>query len=587
MANEKDIKHWRRRLESLEAERKRGWEAHWRDLAFHFMPRRARFLDAGEKTNAGDRRNYLYDDMGILARRTLSAGMQTGLTSPARPWFSLTLRYEDLAKAEAVKYWLHATFEGLVSVFAQSNFYDQIHLLYDELGVFGTGVLLIEEDDRNVIRCRTLTVGEYCLDVNASGRVDTLYRRVRMSARQIMQAWPNSTPDRIRNMAENDNPEWLDVLHIVEPARGGAPGPQVAAQPESVGGAAGGRARRSANQDKRPWRSVYLMLQGSKDEVLEDSGYYEFPALCPRWNTTASDVYGSSPAMDALGDCLSLQSLAKDGLEALEKEVKPPLLALQGAGMTRVNLAPGAVNWASNLGLNQAPVVSPLLQVRANLAALDQYKAQIKQQIREVFFNDLFLMLANVNKQMTATEVAERNAEKMLMLGPVLDRLRSELFQPLIERVFGIMWRRGDVPPPPPEVVETGEGLQIEFVSILAQAQKAAGLAAVTNTVGFVGQMAQMAPEVLDKLNVDEAVEQVAGMNGVPPKLLRSDEEVMQIRQQRAEQMAQQQQMAQLSQMAGLAQQGAGAMKDSGLNPADMAKAQALQQEQPEGEANV
>ena len=327
------------------------------------------------------------------------------------------------------------------------------------------------------------------------------------------------------------------------------------------------------------------MLQGAKDEILEDSGYYEFPVLCPRWNTTASDVYGGSPAMDALGDCLSLQSLAKDGLLALEKEVKPPLLALQAAGLTKVNLAPGAVNWVSSLGLGQGPpVVSPLLQVRANLAALEQYKAQIKQQIREMLFNDLFLMLANSNRQMTATEVAERNAEKMLLLGPVLDRLRSELFQPLIERVFGIMWRRGDVPPPPPEIVETGEGLQIEFISILAQAQKAAGLAAVTNTVGFVGQMAQMAPEALDKLNIDEAEEQVAEMNGVPPNLLRSDEEVAQIRAQRQQQMEQQMQMAQMSQMAGLARQGAGAAKDIGLTPEGLAKAQAAGAAESEGQ---
>jgi len=496
----------------LETERKRGWEAHWRDLAANFMPRRARFLNAGDKTNQGDRRNHLWDDAGILARRTLSAGMQTGLTSPARPWFSLTLQNEDLARLANIKAWLHALFERLVNVFARSNFYDQVHLLYDELGTFGTGVLIVEEDDQSVIRCRTLTVGEYCLDVNASGRVDTLYRRVRMSARQIFESWPDTCPERVKKMAEQDSPEWLEVLHAVEPQK-----PQ-------------------KSKAERPFRSVYLMLEGRPDEVLEDSGYYEFPALCPRWNTTASDVYGSSPAMDALGDCLTLQALARDGLLALEKEIKPPLLALQSAGLTRLSLSPGAINFVGNFAQGQGgslPVVSPLIQVRANLAALDQYKARVKDQIRRMFFNDLFLLLAGEDKRMTATEVAERNVEKMLMLGPVLERLRSELFQPLIERVFGILWRRGDIPAPPLELVRSGEGLQIEFISILAQAQKQAGLAGINNTVAFAAQAAQLHPEILDKINFDEALDQVAEMNGAPPKLLRSDEEVVAIRQQR------------------------------------------------------
>ena len=502
MAGEKDLKHFRRRLAALEEERRKGWEAHWRDLAANFMPRRARFLNAGDQTNQGDRRNHLWDDAGILARRTLSAGMQTGLTSPARPWFSLTLQNEDTARLGEVKEWLHAVYEGLANVLAQSNFYDQVHLLYDELATFGTGVLIIEEDGAGIIRCRTLTVGEYSLDVDFRGRVDTLYRRVRMSARQIGEAWPETSPERVRKMAEADSVEWLEVLHAVEPQKNPA----------------------------RPWRSVYLLLDGRADEVLEDSGYYEFPALCPRWNTTASDVYGSSPAMDALGDCLTLQALARDGLLALEQEVRPPLLALQSAGLTRVNLTPGAVNYVSQ-GSGNAPAVAPLIQARANLAALDQYKAQVKEQIRSMFFNDLFLLLARTGKEMTAREVAERNAEKMLMLGPVLDRLRSELFQPLIERVFGIMWRRGDIPPPPPEIAR--EGLQIEFISILAQAQKQAGLAGIEGVLGFAAQASSLCPEILDRINFDEALDQVAEMHGVAPKLLRSDEEVARLRMER------------------------------------------------------
>ncbi len=552
MATSDQLKHWRRRLESLETERKRGWESHWRDLATHFLPRRSRFLDAGERTNDGHRMNRLEDDLGILARRTLSAGMQSGLTSPARPWFSLTLENEAVAHLAGVKEWLHYVYERMVNVFNRSNFYDQMHLQYDELGTFGTGVMLVEEDATSTLRCRTLTVGEYCLDTNAAGRVDTLYRRVRMSARQIAEAWPETAPERIRNMAENDNPEWITVLHLIEP------------RPGHREGRKDGRGR--------PWLSVYMLLEGDAGkEVLEESGYFEFPALCPRWNTTASDVYGSSPAMDALGDCRMLQRITRDARLALEKEVDPPLLGSTSGGLKPpVDTSGGAINWVSSLTQGQN-ALQPLYQVRANLSGAENLRGQLKQQIREMFFNDLFLMINQVDRRMTATEVAERNSEKMLLLGPVLDRLRSELFQPLIERVFGIMSRQSLIPEPPQEL--QGQEVKIEFISILALAQKQAGLTAIQNTVAFAGQLAQIDPKVADKINLDEAIDEVAAINGVPPKMIRSGEEVEALRAQREQQMQMMQGMQTAQAGAGVAATGAKALKDSGLPPEALAAA--------------
>ena len=542
--DKKLAKHVLRRLQSLERERKKGWESHWRDLAANFMPRRSRFLDAGELTNDGDVKNHLQDDIGILALRTLASGMQSGLTSPARPWFSLTLQDEDLVQSKPVKAWLHECYERMVSVFARSNFYDQIHMLYRELGTFGTGVMLVEEDEESHIRCRTLTAGEYCLDVNAAGRVDTLYRRLRMTARQVVDAWPDTCPDRLKTMARMDNDEWLTLVHAVEPNKDGH--------------------KKSRNGKRRPWRSVYMLVEGGH-EVLEVSGYYEFPALCPRWDTTASDIYGTSPAMDALGDCRQLQKITEDGRIALEMEVSPPLLVAEGSGIDSLDISPRAVNYTHTLMQGQQPAVMPLYQVRSNLSALENTRAQIKQQIREMFFNDLFLMITNVNRQMTATEVAERNSEKMLLLGPVLDRLRSELFQPLIERVFGILDRWGILPMPPVEEAPQLEGqeIKIEFISILAQAQKQAGIAAINQIVGFVGSLLEVTqnPAVIDKLNSDEAVDQVAEMHGVPPKLIRSAEEVEEIRAQRAQQEQMMQQMQMMQAGAGIAATGAQAMK--------------------------
>lgn len=554
-----EMQHYLRRLQMLEQERKRGWEAHWRDLARHFLPRRARFLDAGEQTNNGESRNFLEDGTGIMALRILANGMQSGLTSPARPWFSLTLQNREMAEGATAKMWLQDTYEKMTAIFAQSNFYDQIHVLYSELACFGTGAVIIESDPVNVMRCRTLTVGEYALDAGEDGRVDTLYRRIRMTPRQVVQAWPETCPDEIRDLAKQDADRWLTILHAIEP------------NADSV--------RTSVKGKERPFRSVYLVLDGARRQVLEDSGYYEFPVLCPRWVVTASDIYGASPAMDALGDCRQLQKIAQDGRLSLEMEVNPPMLLSQSGVVGALDISPGALNYTTAMQKVEE-VARPLVQTRANLQALAVEKEALKNQIQRHFHNDLFLMISEAHKNMTATEVAERNGEKLLMLGPVLDRLRSELFQPLIERVYGIMDRAGLVAFPPQEMA--GQPVKVEFISILAQAQKQAGLAAVDQLVARTGQLAQITgPEILDKLNGDALVDAYADLLGTPPNLILAEDELAQKRQLRQRQQQQMQAMAQAQAGAEAAAKGTQAMKN--IMPQSQEQAEVLAKLQNQG----
>lgn len=532
-------KHILRRLSNMERERS-SWESHWRDIARHFFPRRSRFLNAGEKTNEGDPRNFLESGVGIKKLKNLAAVMQSGITSPSRPWFSLGVQDAEMSKQGTVKKWLHHVQQQMVNVFHRSNFYDQIHLAYGELGAFGTAVMMVEDDPQSTIRCRTLTVGEYCLDTDASGRVDTLYRRVRMTARQIVGAWPDTVSAEIRNRAEKDNDDWLTVIHAVEP------------NPDYREG--------SLNAKHRRYSSIYMM---ENKEVLEVGGYYEFPALCPRWDTTASDIYGSSPCMDALPDCRQLQKMTESGRLALEKEVDPPLL-VAGLQNLAVNVSPGALNPVSSLAQGNNGI-KPLYEVRANLAALAQEKAEIKNDISEALFNDLLLLISSQNRNMTATQSDIMNNEKLLLLGPVLDRLRSELFQPLIERVYGLMSRNGLIAPPPPEM--DGQEIKIEFISVLALGQKQAGKNSITEMAMFVGQMAQLLnnPGVVDKFNADVAIDEMADMVGASPSVIRSDDEVQALKEQREQQEQMMQAMAMMKQGADIAAGGAKAARDAGL----------------------
>lgn len=516
MEKERDcVRHVLRRFHELEKER-RTWEGQWKEISDVMLPNKGKWSE--ENHNKGYKKHgNIVDSTALYALRILAAGMHGGLSSPARPWFRFSLKDKELENAEGIGKWLQDTQERVHAVLSGSNFYPTVHAHYAELAAFGTACFLIEEDRDEVIRCRNLTVGEYYLDCDAKGRVDTLYRTISMTARQIVQRF-ETYPERIRESAEKDSVQVFAVLHAIEPRKN--------CDPDKIDA----RSRRYAS---------YYVLLGQGNFLLEEDGYEEFPACCPRWDVTGQDVYGRGPGMDALPDVNMLQRMRQDGLEALELEIKPPMnvsnsLRNQGG---QFSLRPGFANFVDMNA--QAPAITPTYQVQANLQALDAYLQQIRRQIGEHFYKDLFLLLTQSDKRMTATEVYERNAEKLLMLGPTLERLRSELFQPLIQRVLGIMKRYGKILPVPPLL--RGREWEIEMQSSLALAQKSADIAAIENIMLFAGNLAKINPDVLDNLDLDEMLLHNAKLLGVPLSLLRGKDSVFAIREQRRREQAMQQ----------------------------------------------
>ena len=185
-----DLNRLNARWQALRNERS-GWESAWRDLALHFLPmgwRHDRDSQAGKKPVILN--NKLVNSVGVLDMRTLAAGLQGGMPSPVRPWFKLGLTDEDSTRGSGpsrsggVGVWLDEVTRRMQTLFQRSNFYNAVHSLYADLGTFGTGAL-IETADENGLNFTVLRAGEYCLDVNERGEVDTLFRRVSMSARQI------------------------------------------------------------------------------------------------------------------------------------------------------------------------------------------------------------------------------------------------------------------------------------------------------------------------------------------------------------------------------------------------------------------
>jgi hypothetical protein len=535
---------------TLKQERE-SWMTHWQELGEYLLPRSGKFLNTNQN-DGRKRHNRIYDSTGTRALRVLAAGMMAGMTSPARPWFRLTTADPELDESSAVKTWLADVTRLMQMVFARSNTYRAFHGIYEELGAFGTGASVVVNDFDNVIHHHPLTVGEYALATDYKGRVNTLFREFKMTVGQMVAEFgKDNVSAAVRAMYDRNNVDALvTVLHAIEP-------------------------RLERDQSKRdslnmPFRSVYLDPADTSGKMLRESGFREFRALAPRWACTGGDVYGNSPGMEALGDIKQLQHEQLRKAQAIDFQTNPPLQMPVSAKGNEINTLPGGVSYVDTS--NPQGGIRSAFEVPLRLDFLLEDIRDVRERIKGSFYADLFLMLAGSDMgRMTATEVAERHEEKLLMLGPVLERLHNEFLDPLIEMTFNSMVEAGILPPAPPEM--QGMDLRVEFVSMLAQAQRAVVTNSVDRFVGNLGTVASFKPDVLDKFDSDRWADMYADALGIDPELIVPGDQVALIRQQRAQAQAAARQQAEAAQAASttrdLAQAGGGG-PDGLTNVVDM-----------------
>ncbi len=531
-----DLKRLARQKADMETVRAR-WLPVWKEIADFISPGRGVFDK--QEPNQGDRKDAeLLDPTPLQALHVLSAGLQGGLTSPSRPWFRLGVADGDLADISLVRLWLDEVAKRMTRVLSQSNVYNNLHTLYQEVGAFGVGAMLVEEDPHNVIRAQTFTVGEYCLSYGVNGLPDRFCREFWMTAAQMEEQFGLEVmSEGARTAFESGRVgQWFRICHMV--------------YPDEDAGA------------RMPYLSVYWEEGRISDPPLRAERYAEFPVLAPRWEVIGDDFYGRGPGWDALGESKMLQEMRKDALEAQKMAIKPPVVGPNRLSETDYQLYPGGVTLVDDLA-NPNQFFRPLYQVQPDMPGQVASMQDSREIIKAAFFADLFLaILRNPDKNMTATQVNAINNEQMMMIGPVYERLDHELLDPFIGRVFGIMDRFGLIPMPPEEL--GGQTLQVEYISMLAQAQQMVGLDGIERLANFIGTLGQVQPEALDVFDADSTIDEYARMLGTPANIIRSDEAIAQIRQQRAEQQAQAQQAAQMQQMAGAANAGAGALKQAG-----------------------
>lgn len=528
-----------------------SFDSHWRELGEWMLPRRTRFTASDR--NKGDKRNQnIIDSTGRFALRTLQSGLHAGLTSPARPWFNLSTPDPDLAASQPVKEWLHVVTQRMQVVFADTNLYNVLPILYGDLGLFGTAAMGVLPDGPDLFRCYAYPIGSYALGLDARGIASSFVRDYELSVRQVVEQFgvvPGTTEIDWNRISTTVKSQWdksnyeeaVELTWIVTPNE------------------EANAARLEAQY--LPWASCHFERGNSASGgFLKESGFQTFPILAPRWDITGEDTYGTDcPGMTALGDVKQLQMMQRDKAKAIKKQIDPPLVGAPELRTQKTSLIAGDITYVRE----PATALRAIHEITLNLEHLRLDIGDVQYRIQRAFYEDLFLMLARSDENrgaqpVTAREVEERHEEKLLALGPVLDRTNDELLDPLIDRVYHLMDAAGLLPPPP-EAVQ-GVKLKVEYISIMAQAQKLVGVVGQDRFMASMIPLLEAFPAVADKIKIHQVIDNYADMLGVDPRILRTTEEAEQIAAARAQQQAA---MAEAEQ----AQMMARAVKDAAAAP--------------------
>lgn len=513
-----------------------SWMAHWSLLEAYILPRRGIFINSAMPTpNAMIRgatiNQSILDPTGTYAMRRCAAGIMSNEMSPSRQWFKLKpalFDREDSPK-DALE-WFEEVEDRMTTVMGRSNFYDEAAQMFEDLVTFGTAPMIIYADDTDLIRCYTPCPGEYFVASSAANRVETFARLFLMTVSAIVEMFglDNCPPEVQEQWANKGGSLEVEriVSHIIEPN-----------MPLSVSGSDGEEA---VVEGGFTWRETYWCWGLNSEYPLSLAGFHEQPHIVPRWAVTSNDAYGRSVGMDVLPDILQLQVETSRKAEAIEKQVRPPMLASMHMKNEPSSILPGKITYVDSLdaGKGMRPAYTVMPQIREMMEDIHEIQARI----REGFFADLFSQLESVTKQMTAFEVASRNQERLQALGPVIERLQNECLAPAIKRVFRIMERKGVLPPLPPSL--HGMPLGIQYIGIMALSQKAAKTASLERWGQIMTQTAATSPEVSDIWDVEVWSREMADDLFLPQKILRDPKEVAAIRAARAKQMQLQQTLA-------------------------------------------
>lgn len=499
---------------AMQAERRPFWGL-WQELANFYLPKRYVWLNNSNQRIANAKNPYILDPTGTDAARTLAAGMMNGITSPSRPWFSVRLAGFDMAQNDEAQRWCDEVTRRILLVMAESNYYNALAIMYLDLVVFGSAAMLIYEDYDSTIRCYNPALGEFFFGQDHRLSVNRFAREFTLNVNQVVSQFGEE------NCSETVRGHWqaggarllqpVKIVHIIEPNNDG----------------------KGSVPKRFRFREIYYEQSGPEGEVLSAKGFRELPGIFPRWELTANDSYGTSPAMDALPDVIQLQFETRKKAQGIDKQINPPVIADVQLQHKPTALMANGVSYVA--GINNVGV-KPVYNVAPPLQDLTMDIRDVQARIKQTFHNDLFLMISQLDTVRSAAEIGARREEKLVLLGSVLERFENEALDPSINRIFSIMNRAGLIPPAPESIQDAD--IEIQYVSILSTAQRAVQAAPMEQWLAMVGNIGSLVPEVLDIPNWEEAVRNYGQDIGVQARNMRSREETAARRAQREEQLA-------------------------------------------------
>ena len=552
------LAQWVLKRHETMASKRAPWDAFWSDLADYCMPRKSEFMSTRDSTNARlspnvQKQTILFDNSMVQANMTLANGCMSYLTPADSRWFSFDSP-AHLKGVDTVEQYYRRCTEVAMLELARSNFYTEAHELYMDRGCFGTGVLHCETGKRSFLNFRKFDVGTFSIAEDDEGYVDTLSREFYLTVRQAVQWFgKEAVSDTLQKLFESGQAEQMErefcFIHQIFP-----------------------RAADEIELDKKDTRNMpiaSIYMERDKKLVVRESGYTEQPFFATRYlKWYAENPYGWCPAWVALPEARQLNFLQKQ-LDALAELAAFPRFLVPDTHEGEVDYRASGVTYFDPANPNAIP------KEWATAGRYDAGKDRVVEKqkaIDKAFHVDLFQMFANLDRpQMTAREVAERAGEKLIQFSPTFARLTTELFTPLLRRVFNLLTRNGRLPPPPEEVIQqspSGEAFlpepEVVYSSKIALAIKSLENASLMNTFELWMPIGQAKPEILDNMNWDEAFRDSVRNAGLPARWLVEKEQVKQIRQARQEEMERMQKQAEMAAQADAAGK-VGSVKEDSL----------------------
>lgn len=483
-----------------------NWDEYWEELAEYFIPNKDDVY--GFRMEGERKHNKLYDSTSIHSLEMLSSSLHGMLTNPASVWMGLSSGNSAVDQIPEVSKYLQQCTRIVIDVLNQSNFQEEIHETYLDLGGIGTTVLDMEEDDDTHIRFKSNPIyGSYICE-NSKGIVDTLARCYKMTLRQIKQKYGEDIFKKhldLQSAFDKDCEQKEEIIFLVE------------TDPDNKG----------------KWKRTDVLRKHFF--VLKESTYHSWPFAVPRWTKLNSEVYGRCPAMKCLPDVKMLNAMMKATIRGLQKSIDPPLMVPDNGFLLPIKTSPNSTNFYRT-GMKDRIEIFPTAS-RPDIG--ENFMEQVRSRVREAFFYDQMQLINQ--RDMTATEVMQRTDERLRFLGPILGRLNNELLKPIIDRVFDICSRRGLFPKPPIELKDFPD-LKIIYTSQIAKAQRTAESNTLQKVIQASLPVLQSQPDAMDNFNADSVVRKFAVDFGLPNEFLNDPKSVTETRKARAESQAQQNQ---------------------------------------------